>query len=586
MEHLNYLQDRQILIFLMELLVILSLTKLLSWPLKRGGFATLPAELLVGVALGPTLFGRLSPELFHQLFPEDPLQHFMLETVGWLGILFLLLATGLEISLRSAWRQRGAVGLASLVSLALPLTLGVGLILLTGLTGHLPSPRDPWLSAIFLGAFLATAAMPISVRILTELRILKSDFGIFSASVLSINDLFGWLAFTTLLTSLSQGAFNLGFFLGETALTLGVTLAALGFGILAGRVLKLNKTRYFGREWSEGLTLLVFTGLVLGGITTAIGIHALYGFFLAGMALSASGLVGENTRFSLSSLMESIFAPVFFAGVGLRIDFLAHFDWSLFLIFSAGALALRYLGGWAAARLIKLPPHQQHLFGSINLAGGELHVIAGLAALEAGIIGPEVFTALVAGAIVTSLVATPLATWSLNRGRHNRTLDWIPSEGVLPDLRAASKTALFRELAAAAAQRCGRPEDELFASLVERETLMSTALGHGLAFPHARLPGLAEPLVIAARIPEGLSDWDSPDSQPVRFVFFILSPAEQPELQLSILKDLARAFSHEARRRRLDQARGAEAFYLAIQAGLHDAAARVIPLAHVRTEGA
>lgn len=561
MDHFNYLQDRQILIFLMELLVILGLTKVLSLPLKRWGFSTLPAELLVGVALGPTLFGRLNPDLFHQLFPADPLQHYMLETVGWLGVLFLLLATGLEISLRSAWRQRSSVGVATLVSLVLPWTLGAGLIWGLNTGGVLPSVEGSFLESLFLGAFLATAAMPISVRILTELKILRSDFGIFSASVLSINDLFGWLAFTTLLVSLEQGVFNLGFFFQEAALTLVVTVAALGIGVTLGRLGRSRQQlgrKSYGREWTEGLTLLVFSGLILGGLTSAIGIHALYGFFLAGMALSTSGLVGENTRFSLSSLMESIFAPVFFAGVGLKIDFAAYFDLSLFLIFTLGALAFRFLGGWLAGKAVRLPGHQQILFGAVNLAGGELHVIAGLAALEAGVIGLPVFSALVSGAIVTSLVATPLSSWALSLGKGRGIQDWIHPEGIIPQAEAATKEALFLLMAQKAAPLCEVNADTLFRAMIERESLMTTALGQGLAFPHARLKGLREPLVIPSRVPKGIQDWDSPDGQPITLAFFILTPEENPEIQLSILKNLIKAASPPEKKKALLEALSAK----------------------------
>lgn len=155
MKHLAFMDDRHILVFLMELLPILGLTKLLSWPMKKAGLPTLPAELLVGIVLGPPLFGKLFPELFHMLFPADPLQHFMLDAVGWFGILFLLLAMGLEISLRSAWIQRGLVVQASAISLLVQLGIASVAVVFLGPKLYVGGgPVMTFLIFIFIGAFL------------------------------------------------------------------------------------------------------------------------------------------------------------------------------------------------------------------------------------------------------------------------------------------------------------------------------------------------------------------------------------------------------------------------------------------------
>ncbi len=570
MENLKFIDDRHILVFLMELLAILGLTKLLSWPMKKFGLPTLPAELLVGIALGPTLFGRVFPDLFKILFPPDPLQHFMLDAVGWLGILFLLLAMGLEISLRSAWIQRGLVVQASAISLLVPLAVAsLGVAFLGPVLSVGDDPVMRVLAAIFMGAFIATTAMPISVRILTELRVLRSDFGIFSAAVLSLNDLIGWLIFTTLLTSLGLGFFDPLFFAKEAGLTVLITVTALGLGVWVGNTIKRSENHSVP-EVNEGLTLVIFTGLILGSFTTFIGIHALFGFFLAGMALSAARIVGENTRFSLSRLMESIFAPVFFAGVGLRVDILDHFDPLLFSALTLTSLVLRYSGGWLAGRKVKLPPYQRKLLGAINTAGGELHIIIAVAAMDAGIFGMELFSALVASTLLTSLVSTPLSVWAIKQAKKFHTLDWMAAEAVITDLPFQSKSEVFLRLARSAAEVLNWNEIKIYQAVLEREELMSTSMGNGIAFPHARVEGLRNPLVVAALCREGVQGWDTSDGKPVKLVFLILTDPDKPETQIAILKDLGRALSPEAARRKLTGAKSNAEYYAVLQGLLHD----------------
>jgi len=112
--------EPQLLVFFLQVLLLLGLARGCGEIVRWWGFPPLVGEILVGIALGPTLLGRLAPDIQQALFPADPLQRMLLETVSWFGILFLLLETGLEVDLSAAWRQRGPALKVVIIGVILP----------------------------------------------------------------------------------------------------------------------------------------------------------------------------------------------------------------------------------------------------------------------------------------------------------------------------------------------------------------------------------------------------------------------------------------------------------------------------------
>ena len=103
---MHYLDEQNIFLFLVQIFLLLALARGLGELFRAFKQPPITAEILVGVLLGPTILGRFAPGVHNYIFPANEMQQGMLETVGWLGVLFLLLQTGLEMDLRSAWKQR------------------------------------------------------------------------------------------------------------------------------------------------------------------------------------------------------------------------------------------------------------------------------------------------------------------------------------------------------------------------------------------------------------------------------------------------------------------------------------------------
>ncbi len=123
------MSEHHLLLFLVQVLLLLGLARGFGGLLRRAGHPPLVGEILIGVLLGPTLLGRALPELQQAIFPPDAIQQSMLDTVSWLGVLFLLLETGLEVDVSAAWRQRGPALRVGIIGVIVPLALGFALSL-------------------------------------------------------------------------------------------------------------------------------------------------------------------------------------------------------------------------------------------------------------------------------------------------------------------------------------------------------------------------------------------------------------------------------------------------------------------------
>jgi mannitol/fructose-specific phosphotransferase system IIA component (Ntr-type) len=166
-----------------------------------------------------------------------------------------------------------------------------------------------------------------------------------------------------------------------------------------------------------------------------------------------------------------------------------------------------------------------------------MQIVIGLLALEYKVISEPLFVAIVMGALLTSMVAGPWMKAALWRARRLDILGFFSPECVCSSLVAAARDAAIAELCALAAPRTGTAEDgeALTRAVREREQIMGTALGDGVAVPHARVPDLPRATVAVGRSATGL-EWDAPDGQHVHLVFLVLTPVGGDDVQLRILR--------------------------------------------------
>ncbi len=550
---MNVLSEQHILLFLIQLLILMGCARGAGALLHRINQPSLPGEIFVGLLLGPTLFGRFLPDIQQILFPPDPVQWAMLDAVSWLGVLFLLLDTGLEVDFSIAWRRRGSALMIAVADIIIPILL-VFAVFVWMPGRYFVDPGDRWLVALFIGTVLTISELPATASVLNDLRLIKSEMGYLILSALTVNDLIGWVLFTIMLGMFTAAVAAYGsiaiVFLGTIAfaalaLTLGRRLSTVLFDYLKNKDVA---------EPATSLTITMLLGLLFGSVTQWMGIHALFGFFIAGIVVGEAKAVSEQTRRIISQLVHTLFVPIFFATIGLKIDFIGEFDWLAIIVIFAAGVGGRYLGAWLGVTWSSVPRINRDLISIAHTPGGIMQIVIAILALESRIITNAVFVSIVLGAILSTMLMGPWMKRSFSKRTALQPGDLLRIGAIIPHLESTDRQGAIWEMAAALAAAGGvKSHERLLSKIMTREADFGTAIGSGIAIPHARLEHLKDPVIAFGRSVAGL-DWNAPDGQPVRYVFLLATPLDMEDMHIQILAVIARNMSHHKFEKRLREA--------------------------------
>ncbi|MDD5458646.1 MAG: cation:proton antiporter [Phycisphaerae bacterium] len=548
----HYLNETNILLFLLQVFILLLATRCLGEVFRKWNQPALTAEILIGVILGPTIFGRFLPGLHQAIFPADVTQQVMLETVAWIGVLFMLLETGLEIDFSVAWRQRGNALTIALSDIVIPMVIAFVPCLF--LPERYLATDQRLVFALFMATVMTISAMPVAARVLHDLNLLKTDLGFLIMSALAVNDVIGWVLFTIVLGFFTQSGHHAGSVLLIFVVTVGFAVMALTLG---RRLSSIAMDKLKQRDFPEPATSLTFVcllGLCFGVITQKLGIHALFGFFIAGVVMGEAKNLSEETRGVISQMVYAIFVPLFFANIGLKIDFATNFDFFLVGFMCIIGIFGRYFGAWVGINLTKTARINRHLISIAHTPGGMMEIVVALLAYESGLITGKVFVAIVFSAVLSSIIMGPWMRRAMQQRAVVRISDILTGESVYPALKAAARTEAIDELSAYAARQIGTVSTESIAQAARlRESEFGTAIGYGVAIPHVRLEKVIKPVLIVARAPQGI-DWNAPDGQPVRQIFFLVTPAGVHDVHVQILAAIARIVQNVSNRVLIDSA--------------------------------
>jgi Kef-type K+ transport system membrane component KefB len=391
-------------LLLFQLFVLLCSALALGELFRRIGQPTVVGEILAGILLGPSLLGALSPQLSAALFAGTQTQ--LLGSLAWLGSVFLLVLAGMETNLVTLVQERRVVALTSLIGIAVPFTAGfiVGLYLPDA---YIIDPSKRILFSLFLATALSISAIPLVAKILMDLDLLRAPVGQTILGSAIVNDLVGWVLFSVILSAAATSTRAYLPLTGTVFLTLGFTAICL----TVGRKLVWRLFVYFRilKTPPEGiLGLAVLIAFFCAAFTQWIGIHAIFGAFLAGVMIGETGEAINGTRDLLRQMVYYIFSPIFFATMGLRADFTEHFDLPLALGLLTVAMVAKFIGGCLGAQLGGKKGRETFAIGSGLLPQGAMGIILAFLALEYGIIAEPVFVALICTATLTALVGGPL----------------------------------------------------------------------------------------------------------------------------------------------------------------------------------
>ncbi len=534
------LTTHNITVMFLSLGILLGLARVLGELAQRMHQPSVLGELLAGVLLGPTVLGSLAPEISAFLFPPHGPNAIALDTISTLAIVLFLMVAGIEVDLSTIWKQ-GRVGLkVGISSIVIPFSFGLaGAWLFPQLLGRQPD-ADPLIFSLFLAIAMSISALPVIAKTLMDMDLYRSDLGMVVISAAIFNDLVGWIVFAVVLGLMGGPSGSGNTIMLTIALTLlfAVTMLTLGRGLIHKALPFVQAyTRWPAGELSFALILALFGA----AFTEWIGIHAIFGSFLVGVAVGDSSHLRERTRVIIEQFVSFIFAPVFFAGIGLRVNFMTHFDAPLVLTVLVAACVCKLAGGTLGARWGGMHPRDAWSVGFAMNSRGAMEIILGLLALDAGIICQRLFVALVIMAMVTSMISGPVMRLILGTAKKSRLQDALSSKFFLREIKAISRRDVICEITAMVCEAAGLDEKSVAASVWEREEALSTGIGRGVALPHARIDGLGGPIVAVGISDRGI-DFDAPDGKPANIIFLILTPVSDPESQIIITSEIARIF--------------------------------------------
>lgn len=537
---MSHLAPHELLTLFLALGVLLGAARLLGQIAQWLHQPAILGEMLAGIVLGPTVLGHCAPRAFEALFPATGPNAVALDAITNLAIVLFLLVAGMEVDLSTIWRQGLVAFKVGLGSVIVPFGLGLTAAWTAPQLLGRTSDADPVIFALFFGTAMSISALPVIIKTLFDLDMYRTDLGMIVVSAAVLNDVLGWTVFAVILGML-EGPHSDRF---SPAVTIGLTLVFAGLVLTVGRWLNHKLLPYLQAYTPSpsGVLGYAMTLALLGAaLTEWIGIHAIFGSFLVGIAIGDSSHLRERTRFIIDQFVSFIFAPVFFASIGLKVNFVDHFHWPLVLTVLLIACAGKLIGALLGAKWSRIPPREAWALGFAMNARGAMEIILGLLALQARLIDDRLFVALIVTAIATSAVSGPAMQRILGHRRPRRLLQAFSPRLFLRDLPAQTRREAIHELTRVACEKAGLDVSAVEFAAWEREKTVATGIGNGVALPHARVAGLAEPLV-AVGLSEAGIDFDSPDGEPAHAIFLILTPRDDRDAQLQIAAELARTF--------------------------------------------
>jgi Kef-type K+ transport system membrane component KefB len=389
---------------LLALATVIVAARLVGAAFRRIGQPAVVGEIVAGVLLGPSALGYLAPDLSQFLLPPDAIGFFGL--ISQVGVIFFMFLVGVQLD-SSHLRGQGEAAVAiSHASIVVPFVFGSVLALPLFPEYGVPGVRfTPF--ALFLGVALSITAFPVLARILAERKMQHTPQGALALTVAAIDDVTAWclLAFVVGVVRAK---------LDSLLWTFALTIVYIGvmFGLIAPLVRRFLVSQADDGQSGRAVVAAAIVGLLLSALVAeGIGIHAIFGAFLMGVAIPADSPLARQLVARLEDVTVIVFLPVFFAFTGLRttigvLD--SGAEWAACGAIIAVATLGKFLGTILGARMAHIGWRDAAALGALMNTRGLMGLIVLNVALDLGILSPRLFTMMVLMAVVTTFMTSPL----------------------------------------------------------------------------------------------------------------------------------------------------------------------------------
>lgn len=391
-------------ILILQLIVIMVVARIMGYLFQRMQQPLVIGEIVAGLILGPSVLGALFPNLFVTLFPEQSV--YVLQQLSQLGLIFFMFIIGIELDTRAFQKSANKAFLISAAGIVIPFISGI--ILAYYLHSDFTDGKLPLMYfALFMGTTMSITAFPILARIVQERKLTKMPVGVMAISVAAIGDVVAWCVLAIVIAIVKAGGIS------NSLLTIVFSVLYILFMLFVIKPIMYRIGRvYASREaMVKPIVALVFLLILVSSLLTeVIGIHVLFGAFMAGVVMP------ENLNFKrvftekIEDLSLVVLLPLFFVSTGLRTEIglinSGHL-WMICLLITLVAIIGKFGGTLLASRYVGLNWNHSLSLGVLMNAKGLMELIVLNIGYELGILSPEIFAMLVLMALITTAITGP-----------------------------------------------------------------------------------------------------------------------------------------------------------------------------------
>jgi Kef-type K+ transport system membrane component KefB len=392
-------------LLLVQMTIVLLTALFCGWLARKLGQARVIGEIIGGILIGPSVFGRIAPHASTTLFPLSSLGSF--EAISTIGLILFLFLVGSELDYEQLRRQRGTAVLASGMSILFPFILAA-VIAHSLRIRFAPDGIGRTVFVLFLGISMSITAFPVLARILEERRMQSTPLGATALMCAAVDDVCAWTLLAIALTLMPHGGHSMA--LSYRLLGLGLYIGVMLFVIRPLGEWLVRRQKTVGLSY-ELLGIIVAIVLASAAATEAIGVHPLFGAFLAGVCFPRIEHWQSAVRMRLDMIVSVLLLPLFFAltGIRTRLDLLnGGRIWFWTAVVLVVAAAGKMGGAVLAARWTGQSWQHAAALGTLLNTRGLVELIVLNIAYNAHVFSPTLFTMLVVMALITTMITTPV----------------------------------------------------------------------------------------------------------------------------------------------------------------------------------
>lgn len=391
-------------ILLVQIITIILVARFFGWVCKKIGQPSVVGEIIAGIVLGPSLLGMFYPEFSGMLFPKESLGN--LQFLSQIGLILFMFVIGMELDLKALRNKAHDAVVISHASIIIPFALGMGLAFFI-YKSFAPSGIEFTSFGLFLGISMSITAFPVLARIVQERNIHKTKLGTIVITCAAADDITAWCILAAVIAIVKAGSFTSSLYVIGLALVYILLMLKVVRPFLK-RVADINRTK---ESLNKPIVAIFFLTLLLSSYASElIGIHALFGAFMAG------AIMPENTKFrtlfieKVEDVSIILLLPLFFVFTGLRTQIGLIDDvhlWKITGLIIVVAVAGKFFGSALAAKFVGHNWKDSLSIGALMNTRGLMELVVLNIGYDLGVLSTEIFTMMVIMALVTTFMTGP-----------------------------------------------------------------------------------------------------------------------------------------------------------------------------------